>query len=156
MGGKLGHKVTDNEKHPRLIEEFQTLNFQPKMIAAGPWHSAAVGADGRVCTWGWGNYGCLGHGDEECQYSPKVVSALANIKAVHVAMGHSCTFVVSDDGDVYSFGFGGLSCLGHKPEDDAEVSYHLTRPMPMSSSTISNVLNLSIISIDRKTVHKTS
>jgi len=35
------------------------------------------------------------------------------VKAVHVATGDYTTFVVSDEGDVYSFGCGESSSLGH-------------------------------------------
>ncbi|CAI9767898.1 unnamed protein product [Fraxinus pennsylvanica] len=96
LGGKLGH--------------------------AGAWHAAVVGKDGRVCTWGWGRYGCLGHGNEESESIPKVVEALSNVKAVHVATGDYTTFVVSDNGDVYSFGCGESSSLGHNTvaEDEQE------------------------------------
>ncbi|KAL9680355.1 hypothetical protein QQ045_018233 [Rhodiola kirilowii] len=126
LGGKLGHGTLLHEPQPRLIEEFQTLKFQPTMIAAGAFHCAVVGADGRVCTWGRGTYGCLGHGDEECQLSPKIVSALADIKAVYVAAGYYTTFVVSEDGDLYSFGYGESYCLGHdnpegEPEEDTDA-----------------------------------
>lgn len=113
LGGKLGHGSRTDEKLPRLIQQFQNLNIQPAVVAAGAWHAAVVGKDGRVCTWGWGRYGCLGHGNEECESVPKVVEALSNVKAVHVATGDYTTFVVSEQGDVYSFGCGESSSLGH-------------------------------------------
>lgn len=113
LGGKLGHGSRTDEKYPRLIEQFQLLNLQPMVVAAGAWHAAVVGRDGRVCTWGWGRYGCLGHGNEECESAPKVVEALSKVKAVHVATGDYTTFVVSEDGDVYSFGCGESASLGH-------------------------------------------
>ena len=90
------------------------------VVAAGAWHAAVVGRDGRVCTWGWGRYGCLGHGNEECESVPKVVEALSNVKAVHVATGDYTTFVVSDDGDVYSFGCGESASLGHNAAGNDE------------------------------------
>lgn len=121
MGGKLGHGSRTDEKYPRLIEQFQVLNLQPMVVAAGAWHAAVVGQDGRVCTWGWGRYGCLGHGNEECESVPKVVEALGKVKAVHVATGDYTTFVVSDDGDVYSFGCGESSSLGHNTGADGQV-----------------------------------
>ncbi|RWW13260.1 hypothetical protein BHE74_00015177 [Ensete ventricosum] len=99
LGGKLGHGSRADEKYPRLIEQFQALNLQPTVVAAGAWHAAVVGRDGRVCTWGWGRYGCLGHGNEDCESVPKVVESLDNIKAIHVATGDYTTFVVSDTGD---------------------------------------------------------
>ncbi|XP_076909015.1 ultraviolet-B receptor UVR8-like [Bidens hawaiensis] len=126
LGGKLGHGTKTDEKQPRLIEQFQTLNLQPMVVAAGAWHAAVVGTDGRVCTWGWGRYGCLGHGNEDCNSVPKVVESLSNVKAVHVATGDYTTFVVSNDGDVYSFGCGESSSLGHNTADadDAQENQH--------------------------------
>jgi len=124
LGGKLGHGARTDEKLPRLIEQFQLLNLQPMVVAAGAWHAAVVGRDGRVCTWGWGRYGCLGHGNEECESVPKVVESLSNVKAVHVATGDYTTFVVSDDGDVYSFGCGESSSLGHNAGADGQGNRH--------------------------------
>ncbi|KAH7295948.1 hypothetical protein KP509_26G000900 [Ceratopteris richardii] len=112
LGGKLGHGTRMDERYPRMIDHLHQLNFKPIAVAAGAWHAAVVGQDGRVCTWGWGRYGCLGHGNEECEDLPKVVAALGGVKAVHVATGDYTTFVVADSGDVYSFGCGEAS-LGH-------------------------------------------
>lgn len=124
LGGKLGHGSRTDERYPRLIEQFQTLNLQPVVVAAGAWHAAVVGRDGRVCTWGWARYGCLGHGNEECESVPKVVESLSKIKAVHVATGDYTTFVVSEDGDVYSFGCGESSSLGHFTGVDGQADRH--------------------------------
>ncbi|KAK9142078.1 hypothetical protein Syun_011478 [Stephania yunnanensis] len=124
LGGKLGHGSRTDEKLPRLIEQFQLLNLQPAVVAAGAWHAAVVGKDGRVCTWGWGRYGCLGHGNEDCESAPKVVEGLNKIKAVHVATGDYTTFVVSEDGDVYSFGCGESSSLGHNAGADGQENRH--------------------------------
>ncbi|KAL8150110.1 hypothetical protein V2J09_019918 [Rumex salicifolius] len=120
LGGKLGHGSTDSEKKPRLIEEFRSLKMQPWVISAGDWHSAVVGKDGRVCTWGWGVYGCLGHGHEEYESVPKVVEALSGVKAVHVATGDYTTFVVSDSGKVYSFGCDDSPSLGQNNAPDEQ------------------------------------
>ncbi|GLU06133.1 hypothetical protein SLE2022_231900 [Rubroshorea leprosula] len=124
LGGKLGHGSRTDEKYPRRIEQFQNMNLQPMVVAAGAWHAAVVGRDGRVCTWGWGRYGCLGHGNEECESVPKVVEALSKVKAIHVATGDYITFVVSDDGDVYSFGCGESASLGHNTATDGQGNRH--------------------------------
>lgn len=112
-GGKLGHGSTTSEKLPRLIEHFQILNIQPTAISGGTWHAAVLGHDGRVCTWGWGNFGCLGHGNEDYQVVPKVVQGLGDGKAIHIATGNFTTFVVLDNGEVYSFGAAWSGNLGH-------------------------------------------
>ncbi|KAI4373825.1 hypothetical protein MLD38_011899 [Melastoma candidum] len=121
LGGKLGHGSKADEKHPRLIEQFVHLNLQPMVVAAGAWHAAVVGQDGRVCTWGWGRYGCLGHGNEECEAFPKVIESLKGIKAVYVATGDYTTFILSDAGEVYSFGCGESANLGHVADVAAAV-----------------------------------
>ncbi|XBH68498.1 hypothetical protein VPH35_096639 [Triticum aestivum] len=121
LGGKLGHGTRTDEKYPRLIEQFRTLNIQPIVVAASAWYAVVVGKDGRVCTWGWGRYGCLGHGNEECEYVPKVVEALSSVKAVYVATGDYSTFIVSRKGDVYSFGCGESSSLGHNTTIESNV-----------------------------------
>nr|KJB60986.1 hypothetical protein B456_009G334300 [Gossypium raimondii] len=124
LGGKLGHGSRMDEKHPRLIEQFRLLNLQPMVVATGAWHAAVVARDGRVCTWGWGRYGCLGHGNEECESVPKVVEALIKVKAVHVATGDYTTFVLSEDGDVYSFGCGESASLGHNTAAEGQGNRH--------------------------------
>ncbi|KAM0000454.1 putative regulator of chromosome condensation 1/beta-lactamase-inhibitor protein II [Helianthus debilis subsp. tardiflorus] len=140
LGGKLGHGSKTDEKQPRLIEQFRTLNLQPMVIAAGAWHAAVVGTDGRVCTWGWGRYGCLGHGNEECDSVPKVVESLSGVKAIHVATGDYTTFVVSDDGDVYSFGCGESSSLGHNTADvDAQGNQHVNILTPTLVTSLKQI-----------------
>ncbi|XP_068665583.1 ultraviolet-B receptor UVR8-like [Aristolochia californica] len=139
LGGKLGHGSRTDERYPRLIEQFQTLNLQPMVVAAGAWHAAVVGQDGRVCTWGWGRYGCLGHGNEDCESVPKVVEALSKVKAVHLATGDYTTFVVSENGDVYSFGCGESSSLGHSTGADGRGNRHPNVPTPELVTSLKRV-----------------
>lgn len=139
LGGKLGHGLRTDEKYPRLIEQFQVLKIQPMVVAAGAWHAAVVGRDGRVCTWGWGRYGCLGHGNEECESVPKVVEALSKVKAVHIATGDYTTFVVSDEGDVYSFGCGESASLGHNAAADGQGNRHVNVLSPELVTSLKEV-----------------
>eukprot|EP00245_Coleochaete_scutata_P001924 TRINITY_DN123_c0_g1_i1.p1 TRINITY_DN123_c0_g1~~TRINITY_DN123_c0_g1_i1.p1 ORF type:complete len:601 (-),score=119.16 TRINITY_DN123_c0_g1_i1:691-2493(-) len=119
LGGKLGLGNKCNERFPKEITKFRELAFRPRMIAAGLFHAAAVAEDGRVATWGWGHHGCLGHGTTECESAPRVVDGLAGLKAVHVAAGDYTTFVLMENGHVYSFGAGESCSLGHGPEQPA-------------------------------------
>uniref|UniRef100_A0A0A9GX48 RCC1-like domain-containing protein n=1 Tax=Arundo donax TaxID=35708 RepID=A0A0A9GX48_ARUDO len=113
LGGKLGHGCKIDEGIPKLIEHFQALNVKPLSISAGTYHCAALACDGRVFTWGWSHYGCLGHGDEtECMTLPTAVEGLRGVKAMQVSAGQYTTFVVADNGDVYSFGWAHSFNLG--------------------------------------------
>ena len=42
-------------------------------VAAGARHSIVLAADGRVFTFGRGDYGRLGHGDWQDQFTPRAV-----------------------------------------------------------------------------------
>ena len=47
-------------------------------VSAGTYHSLALTADGAVLTWGKGEHGCLGHGEDlSNQLLPKKVEAWA-------------------------------------------------------------------------------
>ncbi|OEL38264.1 hypothetical protein BAE44_0000718 [Dichanthelium oligosanthes] len=113
LGGKLGHGRTRSLGIPQLIEHFQVLDVKPLSVSAGAFHCAVLALDGRVFTWGWSNYGCLGHDDiEECVTLPSAVEGLEDVKARHLSAGNCTTFVVADNGNVYSFGWGRPLNLG--------------------------------------------
>lgn len=57
---------------PRLIEALKTKRVRD--IACGSSHSAALTSSGELYTWGLGEYGRLGHGDNTTQLKPKMVS----------------------------------------------------------------------------------
>lgn len=56
---------------PRLIESLS--GERVVSIACGSAHSACVTARGHLYTWGLGEYGRLGHGDDMTQLLPKMV-----------------------------------------------------------------------------------
>ena len=60
-------------------------------MAAGSNHSAAVTSFGELYTWGLGEYGRLGHGDNLTQLTPKCVSSstifsILNLKLIHLLL----------------------------------------------------------------------
>jgi len=61
------------------------------MVAAGGYHSVALGTEGSVWTWGIGNQGRLGHNDEENRLVLTLLAseALGGSAAVLVAAGHT-------------------------------------------------------------------
>lgn len=74
------------------------------LIRAGPWHFAAVTSHGEVYTWGLGNNGRLGHGSEDDQLLPTVVSALKNKHVIEAACGSYHTVFVTSAGEAYACG----------------------------------------------------
>jgi len=70
-------------------------------------------AENKLYTWGAGQYGRLGLGDEEDHGDAKQIVALKKKPIVAVGSGafHSCA--VTGDGQLFSWGLGGFGRLGH-------------------------------------------
>ena len=104
--GQTGHGVTEgNQSTPKKVNgclESQKVVF----VASNGNHTACITEDGDICTWGEGHYGRLGHGDESNLSNPKLVAGLEGKKAKEVACGGRHTMVCTEDGKVYSFGYG--------------------------------------------------
>ncbi|XP_029652973.1 uncharacterized protein LOC115226128 isoform X1 [Octopus sinensis] len=104
-------------------------------LVCGQYHSVALTNDGKVFTWGWGVHGQLGHGDAENQSIPKLVSCLPTakeIRTIQLAAGYAHTMVLSQQGDVYSFGCGYFGQLGLGQRQKKSVPSHITLPEKIS------------------------
>ena len=73
-------------------------------ISAGKNHAAAIDDKGVLYTWGQNNYGQLGDGTTTDRSEPKPVPGITSAKSV--ACGWRNTYVLCEDGLVYSFGEG--------------------------------------------------
>ena len=120
--------------YPRKIDFFD--DKAPKDLYMGPRHSGVVTQDGDLYTFGSGNWGVLGHGNENAipHTEPKLVEYFKknNIKIKKVCMGDFHTMVLTEDGVVYTWGFAGkkglfnyffsdVGALGHGDKIDTFV-----------------------------------
>ncbi|XP_026307639.1 E3 ubiquitin-protein ligase HERC2-like isoform X2 [Piliocolobus tephrosceles] len=96
---KLGHFSKMNCDKPRLIEALKTKRIRD--IACGSSHSAALTSSGELYTWGLGEYGRLGHGDNTTQLKPKMVKVLLGHRVIQVACGSkdAQTLALTDEGE---------------------------------------------------------
>ncbi|GBG25543.1 Serine/threonine-protein kinase Nek8 [Hondaea fermentalgiana] len=135
---KSGMMNTYRESAPRLVEALEGQDVES--VACGPSHAAATTKDGRVLTWGkaeaeGGVLGLfsmgastplLGHagGDgKHCLFPHWVSEGLEGVRAKQVSCGANHTGVLSDKGDVFTWGAGGsmgsASALGLGSSDAA-------------------------------------
>lgn len=94
-----------------------------KEVSCGNNHCAAISSDdGSLYTWGWGQSGRLGHGDESQRNQPTCVEALSDFAPlVTVACGSAHTLVATSDGDVYGFGWNAHGQVSGAAKDDNKV-----------------------------------
>lgn len=111
--GQLGHQTAGVEAatdflKPKLVDALQNQNIV--QISAGSTATCAVTDNGQLYLWGFGE---SFHPRKMSNVidKPRLVKLHKRIK--QVACGQSHILVLTVDGDVYSFGNGGMGQLGH-------------------------------------------
>jgi len=124
MHGDAGPEVlgqgggTDNLKEPQRIAGLEEMFV--RQVACGRDHSLALTAGGKVFSWGGGEYGRLGLGDEEDRTEPCEVTALAGEVINRVACGADHSAALTEGGAIYTWGSGGDAQLGHQDSETRE------------------------------------
>ena len=115
--GRLGlGEVPDTVSVPRqLMGELSHTNVVKVAVHSGGRHALALSNDGRVFSWGDGENGKLGHGDETTCLEPKLIRHLADqqIKVVFIACGSGHSACIDNEGNLYTWGLGEFGRLGH-------------------------------------------
>ncbi len=119
--GRLGHG--DEEDQPVAVPKVQEAlpGVRLVAIATGYGHSMVLTDEGEVFSFGEGGCGQLGHGDDEDELVPQVIEELRGTRVVAVATGYGHSMVLTDEGEVLSFGAGEFGRLGHGDEQIQRV-----------------------------------
>ena len=100
----------------------QVMALEGKRVVGaccGDRHTMALTATGEVYSWGGGNKGKLGHGDEQNESAPRRVEALQAVAGISAGGAHSAAW--SAEGAMWTWGFGACGQLGHGNENDQFV-----------------------------------
>lgn len=99
---QLGTEKTGRTNlHPTLVPTVK----KAVQVAAGNGSSAALTAEGRVYTWGYGEYGQLGCGNAEiANATPTQTSRMGSGSVDSIACGAYHTLCVNHNGDLYAWG----------------------------------------------------
>merc|ERR1712166_835793 len=99
------------------------INF--KNITSGCTHLLMLTSEGSLYSMGSGSFGQLGQ-DDECNKltNPLLIENLPKIK--YIASGYAYNSVISEDGDIYSWGAGENGRLGLGDTENKSVPVKLT------------------------------
>ncbi|CAB9507022.1 RCC1 and BTB domain-containing protein 2 [Seminavis robusta] len=113
--GQLGLGDTCDSDEPKFVDALRGVGV--RQIACGSGHTVVLTTDGEVYTWGRGDDGRLGHGDNGWKYVPRIIQSLAGQIVVQVTCGSYHTAAVTGNGDLYTWGGGMYGKLGHGNEN---------------------------------------
>ncbi|MDF2713359.1 MAG: S-layer protein [Paenibacillus sp.] len=109
--GRLGHGDEIEKLSPAAIEGLTGMEI--KAVSAGYSHTLVLTVTGDVYSFGSGANGRLGHGDLNDRNSPTKITGLAGKTVTSIAAGKEHSLVLTDTGEIFSFGNGILGQLGH-------------------------------------------
>ena len=97
--GQLGHGDAEDRLVPTVITGFEAPGITS--VICGADHTTAYSEDEhQVYSWGWGDFGRLGHGNSTDVFTPQPVKALQGIKIKQLACGDSHCLAVTMAGEV--------------------------------------------------------
>ncbi|KAG8373675.1 hypothetical protein BUALT_Bualt11G0049300 [Buddleja alternifolia] len=117
--GRLGHGNSSDLFSPQPIKALGGLRI--KQIACGDSHCLAVTMEGEVRSWGRNQNGQLGLGTTEDSLVPQKIGAFQDISVKMVAAGAEHTAAVTEDGELYGWGWGRYGNLGLGDRNDRSV-----------------------------------
>ncbi|XP_017889843.1 RCC1 domain-containing protein 1-like [Ceratina calcarata] len=103
---------------PTLVDMPKRVRFMD--IACGFDHTILLAGNGDVYSMGTGTRGQLGHDDLEDSDDPRLIEALAGIKVVQISAAGWHSAVITDQGDLYTWGWNTQGELG-LPNRDSKV-----------------------------------
>ncbi|KAK4772652.1 hypothetical protein SAY86_014427 [Trapa natans] len=114
--GRLGHGNSSDVFTPQPVKALYGL--QIKQIACGDSHCLAVTMEGEVQSWGRNQNGQLGLGTVEDSLLPQKMHAFKGVRIKMVAAGAEHTAAVTEDGELYGWGWGRYGNLGLGDRND--------------------------------------
>lgn len=109
-----------------LLGSHYPLEWAVKEVACGSDHVVLLEEGrGRVWTLGLNHRGQLGHGDLCQRMEPSLIEALDGLKMTAVSCGRWHNLVLSECGDLYSWGWNAHKQLGHSPDLATITTPHL-------------------------------
>ncbi|XP_069977308.1 uncharacterized protein ca isoform X2 [Penaeus vannamei] len=124
MNGRGQTSLVSDGSEPRMVSYFAQMKVLS--VAAGKNHMLAITDNG---VYGWGNsrYGQVGTGSTGRYPRPTLLTSLEGKGIVNIACGQFHSMAVSEDGKLYTWGWGVHGQLGHSSVEDVQVPTAIER-----------------------------
>ena len=136
--GKLGHGDAAQQPRPRRVGG-ALGSRRCTHCSAGDGHSLVVADGGQLFSFGLGDFGRLGHGDERSRHTPECVRALRGLAVVQASAGFYHSAVVVRGGQVYAFGDGAFGKLAAGSTEDQLLPVRMQLAIGWSGVEIAEV-----------------
>ena len=136
--GKLGHGDAAQQPRPRRVGG-ALGSRRCTHCSAGDGHSLVVADGGQLFSFGLGDFGRLGHGDERSRHAPECVRALRGLAVVQASAGFYHSAVVVRGGQVYAFGDGAFGKLAAGSTEDQLLPVRMQLAIGWSGVEIAEV-----------------
>ncbi|XP_058020266.1 serine/threonine-protein kinase Nek8 isoform X3 [Ahaetulla prasina] len=100
--GCLGHGAFVDVSQPKIVEAL--LGYEITQAACGASHVLALSSEGEVFTWGRGDNGRLGLGNQESHSSPQLVPLPAGYEAQKVLCGIDASMILTSSNQILACG----------------------------------------------------
>lgn len=120
---QLGLEKSGDPQYVPKLTKFQNV----KSIAGGQHHTIALNKDNKIYVLGRKEYGRLGIGKIENDVEElTLLKSLENVNIKAVTCGDVCSFALTENDEVYSWGMGSNHQLGLGSEDDHDLPQLIT------------------------------
>ncbi|KAF5480549.1 hypothetical protein F2P56_001289 [Juglans regia] len=118
--GQLGHGDAEDRFSPTQLSALDDREIVS--VTCGADHTISYSLSHlEVYSWGWGDFGRLGHGNSSDLFTPQPIKALNGIKIKQIACGDSHCLAVTMEGEVQSWGRNQNGQLGLGTTEDSLV-----------------------------------
>ncbi|MCX8686567.1 InlB B-repeat-containing protein [Bifidobacterium sp. B4142] len=132
--GQLGDGTTTSRSTPVKVGKPAGApdGFTWKQVSLGDQHSAAIGSDGQLYTWGWNQYGQLGDGTTTSRSTPvkvgKPQGAPDGFAWKQASLGDQHSAAIGSDGNLYTWGYNFNGQLGDGTTTSRSTPVQIGKP----------------------------
>jgi alpha-tubulin suppressor-like RCC1 family protein len=122
--GALGCKPAREQRTPKRVDDVPPL----MAVALGVNHTLALTVTGQLLACGDGARGQLGFRATRLCPTLTPIAGLAGQRVTRIAAGRSHSAAVTEDGQLFTFGWGAFGALGHGDAEDAHEPRRVQAP----------------------------